>query len=211
MYSFGKAVAAVACGVLICQMCACVSSNLVDLWHDPSFVSAPLNNILVIAVRKDATKRRIWEDAFTGGLAQHGVTATSSYSLFPDIPPDTDQVISTVETNRFDGILVILRLPTQVDAQYVHGYTTTAQYERYSSYWQRYRTYYQEIEYPGYIDSQTVDIRSIDVTTTGKKGRMIWSAKSRTPDPGSVTDAQQGIAVLVINELAQRSIIRLRK
>ncbi|MBN2037496.1 MAG: hypothetical protein JW768_12205 [Chitinispirillaceae bacterium] len=232
-----KAVAGAAFGCLIGQMCGCVSSSsLVDIWHDPSFQDQPLGNMLVISVRKDATKRRIWEDAFTGELAKHGVAATSSYSLFPDAPPDTNKVIAAAQTNGFDGILVVLRLPTETDKQYIQGYTTTEKDVRYTSniqgyttteqdvrynrnnsayygpYWPRYwMYYYREIEHPGYTDSQTVDIRAIDVTTTGKGGRLIWSATSRTPDPGSVTDVQSGIAGLVTAELTQRSIIRPKK
>ena len=211
MNSLLKAVAVAAFGCLISQMCGCASSSLVDIWHDPSFQAPPLSKMLVISVRKDATKRRIWEDAFAGELAKHGVAATSSYSLFPDAPPDTNQVISTVQGNGFDGILVILRLPTQTNRQYIQGYTSTVQQEHYSYYWQRYLTTYRDIQHPGYVDSQTVDIRTIDVTTTGSNGRLIWSATSRTPDPGSVTDAQRGIAGLVISELAKRNIIISKK
>jgi hypothetical protein len=211
MNSLGKAVAVAALGCLMSQMCGCASSSLVDIWHDPSFQAPPLGKMLVIAVRKEATKRRIWEDAFTGDLVNHGVAATSSYSLFPDAPPDTNQVIATVQANGFDGILVILRLPTETNTHYVQGYTTVEQNVNSLSYWHRYGTYYREIEHPGYVDSQTVAIRAIDVTTTRNGGKMIWSATSRTPDPGSVTDVQRGIAGLVISELAQRSIISSKK
>ncbi len=223
MNSLLKAVAVAAFGCLISQMCGCASSSLVDIWHDPSFQAPPLSKMLVISVRKDATKRRIWEDAFAGELAKHGVAATSSYSLFPDAPPDTNQVIATVQANGFDGILVILRLPTETNKQYIKGYTSIQQDVRsspynspnnsayYSPYWQRYWTYYREIEHPGYVDSQKVAIRAIDVTTTGNGGRLIWSATSRTPDPGSVTDVQRGIAGLVISELTQRRIISSKK
>jgi len=190
----------------------CATSNLVDVWHDPSYKAAPLNKMLVIVVRKDAAKRRIWEDAFAHELAKHGVSTTSSYTLFPEALPDTNQVIASVSANGFDGILVVLRLPTETDKQYIPGYTTYTQQDlRYSSYWQRYRTYYLEIDHPGYVDSQTVDIRAIDVTTTGDKGRMIWSARSRTPAPSSVIDVQQEIADLVIQNLAHRKIIRSEK
>jgi hypothetical protein len=215
MNSLGKAVAVIALGCFISQMCGCASSNLVDIWHDASFKAPPLGKMLVIAVRKDATKRRIWEDAFAVELAKHGVTATTSYSLFPNAPPDTNQVIATVQTNGFDGILVVLRLPTETNKQYVEGYTTAEQDVRYKTYygpyWLRYGIYYDVIEHPGYIDSQTVDVRAIDVTTTGNGGRLIWSATSKTPDPASVTDVQRGIVSLVMSGLEQRSIISPKK
>jgi hypothetical protein len=211
MKTLGKAFAVVALGCMMSQMCGCVSSSLVDIWRDPSFKAAPLSKILVIAIRKDAIIRRIWEDAFAGELEKYGVATTSSYSLFPDAPPDTNQVIATVQANGFDGILVILRLSTQTNRQYIQGYTSTVQQEHYSYYWQRYWTTYRDIEHPGYVDSQTVDLRTIDVTATANNGRLIWSATSRTPDPGSVMDAQRGIAGLVISELAKRSIIISKK
>jgi hypothetical protein len=235
MNFIGKAVAVAALGCLISQMCGCASSSLVDIWHDSAFQTPPLSKMMVITVRKDATKRRIWEDAFAGELAKHGVAATPSYSLFPDAPPDTNQVVETVQANGFDGILVVLSLPPETNKRYVEGYTSIEKdgryippgYQRmyyvyqgypskdqkvyYVSYWQRYRTYYREIEHPGYIDSQTVDVRVIDVTTTGKDGRLIWSATSRTRDPGSVTDVQSEIVGLVLSELEQRSIINPKK
>ena len=167
--------------------------------------------MLVIAVGKNAAKRRIWEDAFSKGLADHGVTATQSYSLFAEAPPDTDQVAATVQANGFDGIMVILKLPTETNTQFIQGYTSTEQDMRYSFYWQRYWTVYREIDHPGYVDTQTVAVRTIDVTTTGSKGRLIWSATSKTPDPGSVADVQGGIADLVISELEQRKFIGPKK
>ena len=202
-----KAVVAVMLGCLIGQIGGCASSSLVNMWHDPSFQAPALSKMLIIAVRKDATKRRMWEDAFAGELAKHNVTATPSYGLFPDAPPDTNQVLTTMQSNGFDGILVVLRLPTETNTQYVQGYTSLEPEVHYSSYWQKYRTYYIEIDHPGYIDSQKVAINTIDLTTTGNSGHLIWSATSRTPDPGSVIDAQGGIAGLVTDELAKQRII----
>jgi hypothetical protein len=208
MNAVSKAVASAMLGCSGILMCGCVSSStLVDVWHDPSFTVQPLGKVLVVAVRKDSIKRRIWEDAFVGELAKHRVAAESSYDLFPGAPPDTDQIIATVNANGFDGILAILLLPTETDKRFVQGYSTQIQDVRYSPYWNRYWTFYRDIDHPGYTDSQTVDIRAIEVTTTGKGGRLIWSATSRTSDPGSVANAQRGIAGLVISELTRRSII----
>jgi hypothetical protein len=203
------ALGTVSCLVGLCA--GCVSSSLVDKWHDPGFQAPPLSKMLVIAVRKDATKRRIWEDAFAGDLAKHGVAVTPSYSLFADAPPDTAQVASSVASNGFDGILVILRLPTESNAQFIQGYTTTEADMRYSFYWQRYWTVYSEIDHPGYVDTQRVVVRTIDVSTTGQNGKLIWSATSRTPDPGLVTDIQGDIADLVMEELAQNKFIGPKK
>jgi hypothetical protein len=207
-----KAVTAVTLGCFMSLMCGCVSSSkLVDTWQDPSFSLPPLSKMLVIAVRKEVTKRRIWEDAFTGEFSKNGVAATSSYSIYPDAPPDTDQVIAMVQSNGFDGVLVILRLPTETDKHYIQGYTTQIQDVAYSRYWKQYFTYYRDIKHPAYVDSQKVAICAIEVTATGNGGRLIWSATSRTTDPGAVPDARHGVAGLVVSELARRSIIGGKK
>lgn len=200
--------------VLISLSAGCSSSSLVDKWHDPAFLAPPLQKMLVIAVRKDATKRRIWEDAFTTELGRHGMLVTPSYRLFEEMPPDTDQVIAAIKAHAFDGVLAIIMLPAETIKQFFPGYTTyekDSHYQPYfGTYWQRYRSYYREIEHPGYTDSQTIDLRAIDVSTTGSDSRLIWSATSRTPDPASVTDVQRNIVQLVIKELVRKRIISTR-
>ena len=69
-------------------------------------MNSPLKKILVIAVRKDAVWRRIWEDAFVAEFSNDGVKAIASYNLFPNALPDTNQVAGAVQENEFDGILV---------------------------------------------------------------------------------------------------------
>jgi hypothetical protein len=212
MNSFLKAVVATAVGCLMGQMFGCASSSLVEKWHDPSFQGPPLSKMLVIAMRKDAAKRRIWEDAFASELVKHGVAATPSYGLFPDAPPDTNQVIATTQANSFDGVLVILKLQTETNPHYVMGYASMEPEGAYfGPYWQRYWNTYLLVEHPGYVDSQKVAFRAIDVSTTVNGGRMIWRAKSRTADPDSVKDVQGGIAGLVVSELGWRNIIISRK
>jgi hypothetical protein len=215
MHQVLKAVSVSALGYLLGMMSGCASSSLIDKWHDASYLTPPLSKILVIAVRKEADKRRIWEDAFTGELAKKGVAATSSYVLLPDAPPDTDQVVKAVLSNGFDGILVIRKLQTEMNTRYKKGHMFMEQDgpngPNYVPFWKRYWNDYIIVEHPGYIDTQKVAIRAIDVATTGNNGRVIWSATSRTSDPASVIDIQKEIADLVMSELARRKFIGSKK
>ena len=212
MHVFVKTMVLAVFACLISQLSGCASSSsLVDVWNDDSFKSPPLSKVFVVAVRKDPVKRRIWEDAFAAKLSKHGVVATVSYSQFPDSLPDTNQITNTVQINRYDGILVVRRLPTITTKQNVPGYTSIEMNPGYVSYWERYWTYYREVNHPSYIDSQKVAINAIDVSTTGNSGRLIWSATSQTPDPASVTDVQIGVVDLVISQLQKQSIINSKK
>jgi len=89
----------------------CSTSVLVNQWSDPSYRGPALNKIMVIAVRNDPTRRRVWEDVFIGELSRHGVNATQSYQLFPNAIPDSLQIAGAVAKYAFDGIIITRRLP----------------------------------------------------------------------------------------------------
>ncbi len=197
-------------GMLLCiclLFAGCASSDLVDVWSDPSFQPPSLKKMLVISVGKDPVKRRIWEDAFSIELANHNVAATPSYRLFPDLFPDTTQVIGAVRSNGFDGVLVTRWLPSEIKTQYLEGSITSEQNLRYDRRNDRFVTYYRDIVYPGYFDSTKVDIRTIDVWATKEEGRMIWSGTSQTPEPNSMEEARSEIVKLVMTELTRQGII----
>jgi hypothetical protein len=198
-------------GALLCcsfaLLAGCSSSQLVNVWSDPSFQPLPFHKILVLSMGKALVQRRIWEDAFSAELAKHDVAATPSYRLFPDAVPDTNQLVETVRSNSFDGVLVSRRLPSEMKTQYLPGYIAKEQETRYDRRRERFVTYYRDIEHAGYVDSQKVDIRAIDLWATAHEGQLIWSATSKTPEPNSVQAVRPEIVGLVMSELTERGII----
>ena len=196
--------------ILCCLMIlieSCSTSVLVDEWNDPSFHESPLKKILIIAIRKNPIQRRIWEDAFVGELSKKGVISTSSYKLFPDALPDTDQVIETVQKNSFDGILVTRILQKETETHYIESYVTSESKLRYNPFRNSYSTYYRDVEHPGFVDSSTVDRRGIEVWVIRDKERIIWGATSNTPEGNSLETVKNNIVDLVIPELSRYGII----
>lgn len=84
---------------------------------------------------------------------------------------------------------------------------TKEQDTRYDSHRDRFVTYYRDIEHGGYVDSQKVNIRAIDVWATRNEGQMIWSATSKTPEPNSAQEVRPEIVRLVMTELTRQGII----
>ena len=202
-------------GVVFCFLMifieSCSKTVLVDVWNDSSYHEPPLKKILIIAIRKSPVQRRIWEDAFVGELSKHDVNATSSYHIFPDVLPDTNQVIQTVQDKGFDGILVTRILHKDTETHYVESYVTTEMKTRYNPFRKIYSTYFQDVQHPGYVDSQSVERRSIEVWVIRNKERLIWGATSNTPERNSVEAVQNDIADLVIPELVRNVIIKSGK
>jgi hypothetical protein len=198
-------------GVLCCLfalMAGCASSELVDIWSDSSFQPPPLNKMLVLSVSRNPAQRRIWEDAFCVELAKHDITTTPSYRLFPDVLPDTNQIIQIMQSHGFDGILFYRRLSPETITQYKQGFEMSANNLVYDHYTKSFvASYFRDVHYAEHVDSQKVDIRVIDVWTTKNEGQMIWSARSETPEPNSIQEVRTEIVKLVMSELTKQRII----
>jgi hypothetical protein len=167
--------------------------------------------MLVVAMRNNPVRRRLWEEAFAAELAPYGVTATPSYSLFQDAIPDTNQLRDAVMAGGFDGILLSHPLIRAMSGSYVPGYTSTEARLGYNPWRKQYYTYYQDIAHAGYVDSTTTYRYEMDVLMPGDQGQMIWSGTSDTPEPNTMEDLRRDVASLVVKTLSKQAIIPSRQ
>jgi hypothetical protein len=198
--------AVVAAGLLTI-LAGCSTSKLVDVWSDSSFKPPSLNKMLVIYGGKNQATRHTWEDDFCLELAKHYVSAMPSYRLFPDTWPDTAQVLEIVRANGFDGVLAARRFPPQTSVQDVGLYVTNKQGMVYERNTPGFNISYRDIVHEGYVDSEKVDVRSVNVWTTGDDGRLIWRATCDTREPNSGPQVHSEIVALTISQLTKRHII----
>jgi hypothetical protein len=186
---------------------SCAGATLVDVWRDPDFRTAPLNDVLIVSMSGNAASRRLWEDGLVSELAKHGVGATPSYREFPSAVPDSDQVIDAVRHGGYDGAIVTHRLPTEQERHYVPGYRTLRPVTVLNP-WGYYATYYREVVHPGHVETDRVVRHQTDVWSTGKGGdRLIWTGVGEVIDPSSREAVRREIARTVVPELARENII----
>ena len=155
------------------SLVGCASTGLVNAWRDPTGPPVPLQNVLVIAAKKDVALRRLMEDAFVSELGKRGVKATPSYQLFASDIPDTQDVIDAVRQNGYEGVIVASRLDTQMETSFVPGYTTTEPRTRYNPWTQTYRTYYVGVHHPGYVETDRIVRHRVDVWSTGDRKSVV--------------------------------------
>lgn len=201
---------AAAC-LLIFVFESCSSFELVDVWNDPSSHKSSLNKVLIFAIIKDSVQRRIWEDAFVDEFSKHGITATSSYHLFPDALSNANKVVETVQEKGFDGILVTRLFQEKTELSSLESNVTIERLSRFNIFQKRYDVYYYNLQHPENGESQNTNRRAIDVWVINNEQRMIWSATSKSPERNSVEAVQNDITDLVIPELARNAIIKPRK
>lgn len=202
-------------GILACIVAAgvsgCASSGLVGVWMDPQYAEKPMTNVLVIAMKPDVARRRLWEDAFANALSERGVRATPAYQLFPNELPDTNGIVGAVREHGYDGCIVTVKLPSEILTQDVQGYTTDSLVVRYNPWSHLYYDYYQQIYTPGYTETQTVVRQKIEVWRTTGKGALVWTATGEALDPTSRNTGNRHIIGEVIEDLVKHGVIPAKK
>jgi hypothetical protein len=177
------------------------------VWKDPEFNNPPMTNMLIIAAKNKTVNRHIWEDLIAAELSAQGVESTPSYRLFADSIPDPDQVRAAVQEKKFDGVLFIRKLPTEISTNYVLGNVTGELVTRYNERNNTYSTFYEDEQQLGSTDTNKVLRQEVNVFTTQGGIRLVWAGTGEMINPNSREEIRDKIAGLVIPELARQEII----
>jgi len=195
-------------GAALCAVvvAACASSSrLVDTWVRPDYSGGPMRSMLVLVVRKDPVRRRIWEDAFVSALAEKGVRATPSYHDFPDRPPREEEVRQEVERSRYDGVLLARALSVEERRTYVRPSAAVYPVGPYwSGFYRGYVTVWRRVYRPGYVESTKVV--SFETSVWSAEG-LVWSGRSETRDPISAREFSEELSRLIVPALGKDGLV----
>ncbi len=198
--------------VLASMLAGCSSTNLTNLWVDDQPLETPLDNVLVIALDRNAESRRMWEDAIAAEFQSQGLLARQSYQLFPADLPDSQQVAVVLARDSHDAAIVTQRLNVVTNAGVESGYRDTPP-AAFKNYWRR-----------GYTVALTAATQPIAYDKDGKNksrdqearyqvdlaradGRLVWTG---TTTPIKVTDPEKlrtEVAGQIVPELQKRKVI----
>ena len=196
--------------LLMFMVASCATTQLTNLWKDPSYSAPPLKKIMVVAFRRNQINRRMWEDAVVTGFStqKSAATVVPSYQLFPDAVPESDAVQEMARDQEFDGVLIVSKVERNTLTSEVPGYTTSEPVTQYSRRWKTYITRYEEVYHAGYTDtSKVISVRTDLLLTRGADGQLVWSATSKSVDPTSRTEFRASVASLVARQLTKAHLI----
>ena len=185
----------------------CAASRMSNMWREESYKSPALKNVLVVALRPDPIRRRIWEDSFADGLTARGARATQSYKLFADAPPDTEQVIAAVRRDGFDGVLVFSRLPDNVEQTFIPGYIRNEAVTRRSGFTGAYYSSWETVKVPGRTESVPVANFRTDMWTAADDGHLVWSGVTRTTNKVNAKFIRSKVDKLILPALSKAGIV----
>ena len=203
-------IASIALLVLIAVVGCAASTEMTNLWKDPHYKSGLGTRVLVVAVRKDPVRRRMWEDAFTQELTARGDSATASYQLFPDAAPDTQAVIGAVSKDGYSAVLVSSRLSPQTQVTYIPGTLRRAPMTV-QDYMGRFHTYWTTVEEPGYTETDEIHRFQTDLWTTANGGRLIWSGELRTLESLSNKTVSDAVSKHIMPVLQKQGLVPPKK
>ncbi len=166
--------------MLMAGLLGCAApAQLTSVWTEPGYSQSPPTNVLVVALRKDAVRRRQWEDAFVTALERRGIRGTPSYSRWQDAPPDTQQVIDAIKDAHYDAIMSLVRLDDQEVMKTIPG-QVRQQTVTYTDAWGRAYTRYREVQEPDLLTTERVLGFQSDVwRSTDTGGHLVWSGTVR--------------------------------
>ncbi len=189
----------------------CAAAQMGNMWRDESFHAAPMTNVLVVSLRTDGVKRRLWEDALANGLAGRGAKATPSYLLWANALPDTQQVIEAVRANGYDGVFVNMRPPDGQMQNVIPGYVNRESVTRQNPFTGAYYTVWQDVQVPERTEAVAVANFKTDVWTTKDGGRLVWSGSSMTTDAVTALSIQTQVENLLLPEMAKAGLLGGKK
>ena len=195
----------------IVVLAGCAASELGNMWRDRTFKTDGLKNVLVIAVRNDPVRRRMWEDGFASALAAYGTTAKRSYEIWANALPDTQQVRDEVSKGGYDGVLVNQRPPSSAQLTWVSGYSRRESVTRYDPASGAAYTTWQDVEVPATLDTTVVINYQTNVWSTTEHGRLVWSAMSHTTEAFSMQLIQYQTESLILPEMASAGLLPQKK
>lgn len=195
-------------------LAGCAASQLGNMWRDRTFKTDGFKNVLVIAVRNDPVRRRMWEDGFASALAEYGVTAKRSYEIWTNGLPDTESVRAQVRKDGYDAVLVNERPPSSAQLTWVQGYSRRESVTRYDPASGGSYTTWQDVEVPATMDTTAIVNYQTNLwatTTETMHGRLVWSAMSHTTDAFSMQMIEYQTESLLLPEMSKSGLLPKKK
>jgi hypothetical protein len=163
--------------------CSSTTTELTNVWRDPTVSSIHFNKVLVVCMSRDQGFRRTVEDRIVSDIS-NGV---ASYTILSEEElRDRDRAKAKVKELGFDGAVITRVAQVEKEQQYMPGtvYATPGPYSPMWGYWgYGWGTAYS----PGYV----VETQHVQVTTnvySVKDEKLVWASRSKTTDPSSVTN-----------------------
>jgi hypothetical protein len=189
-------------------MVSCTTTNMVQVWRNPSYTATPVKRIFVVAIIPQEGYRAIFESALTRALNNQGYLTRPSFSVFPPGQLNREQVTAYVKAQSID-LVVVMRLSKQTDVQYVPPTVTYVPPPAYFGGWYGFYGYgYNAVYSPGYYAENTIVVAETNVYSAHSEPEpLVWSGSSSTFNFSHASDAADSVADALVSDLTKAGIL----
>lgn len=158
--------------------------------------------------------RQVIEEQMQNQLAQRGINATKSIDLFPPSVTsrqggDPDMMLQRIQGEGYDGIVTAAVIDQETETRYVpgnYGYAPMSRFGWYGSFRGYYGHMSPMVYQPGYYTEDKIFFLEANLYDVQSEN-LVWSAQSRSYDPGTVTSFADEFAEVTVRQMAKDNII----
>jgi len=189
-------------GVFALLLAGCASTSLVQSWSDPQAGPIDFKKVIVFFFSEDEKVRHAAEDALVRQM--QGTQGVAAYSLTPEAEyEDLDKVKSRLQSEGFDGAVVMRLIGTEEKETWVPGRYPGQYYSFY-----RYYTYTRPMVYDPVFMEKKDEIVSVETNLYSlAEDKLIWSGVSETFNPWSASALANDVARSVAKDLKDKGLI----
>jgi len=186
-------------------------------WTKENFEGKQFDKILVLTISKNLKSRTLFENTVVEYLAEGGVKATSSLSVFTPVEKmedlSEDEIEARIKKGNYDGVLVTSLV--DVNTQDVQANNTTSYYPMSYGHGYGYRSFihsgYGNMYEPDYYREQktyVLESRLYDVSESDPKEAVVWSGQSELVDPSGSESASKRYSDILVKTLLESGTIK---
>ena len=186
---------------------SCTSSTrIVSSWREPNKqVSVEkLNKVLVVALFKDETNRRMAEDQMVGYLSGKAV---ASYNYLDDDmnKKDENAIRDKIRADGYDGAITMRLVDVDKEKTYTPGNTSAypTYYRTFGGYYRRSWSYYSTPGYYSTTKTYTVETNVYSI----KEDKIIWTSLTETTDPEGVQKLTEEVSNVVYKQMVKEGFV----
>jgi len=181
------------------------STRIVKSWQEPSAtlqVSAA-NKVLVIAMVKDETSRRVIEDQLVKRMNSNAVASYTFLTAEVIKEANADKLTEKLKQSKFNYVLLMRLADVEKETSYVQG-TSTAFYGGYGRYYGYGASMYSS---PGYYTTdKNYFIETIVYSVDPDK--LLWTGTTKTVNPTKIEKTVNEIADAVSDKMRKEGFLK---
>lgn len=190
---------------------SCSSTKVLSSWSLDSPPQGVMSKTLVLGVMQNRGDRDNIENEMVSELTKAGVNAKTSTSVFGPKGFQgltEEQVAHKLRGSDYTSVMIISLIDKEKEASYSPGYGYAFPYiVGYSRYYRRYIVAYDRIYMPGYYRTNTNYVLEADLYTVNDDDELVYSAQTKSYDPGDSKSLAESFAKLIVSELKAKRII----